>query len=375
MHGGFKFLVVSGYLVAAGCANHTGKLEVRAIPDPATNLRAGSGDLAGAKALLALGSVGLALEGFRKTLRSQPSNAEAMAGIAACYSAMGRYDLAQTNYEAALAQAPQDPKLLMALADSLAAQGKKSEAATARADALRITGAAQASLSPPETVAAVAKPAPVTARQVAEMLVQTERDTAVPSSSVTVRLPPPAPAETARTRSLMAEEGAFSAPTTPTGETGAARRVPASARVPQSAAAHLERLSTGEVALVTTGEPIWKPQFASLMHPKAAVRWVPVQSAAAVRSGVQVLNAARSSRLAARARSLLSDRGWRGIRIGDAPQVRASSIVYYPADRRTLGRRLAAQFGIHALVVREAGGVVVLLGRDAAGLKAVQRRG
>src|SRR5437868_15278773 len=106
MHGGFKVLMVSGCLIAAGCVTDTGELQVRAMPDPGAKLRAGGGDLAQAETLLALGSVGLALEGFRKTLRDQPSNAEAMAGIGACYAAMGRYDLAETNYEAALAQAP-----------------------------------------------------------------------------------------------------------------------------------------------------------------------------------------------------------------------------------------------------------------------------
>ena len=142
----------------------------------------------------------------------------------------------------------------------------------------------------------------------------------------------------------------------------------------QTAAPRLERLSTGEVALVTTARPIWQPQLAARARTKATLQWVPIQSAAA-RTGIQVLNAARSGGLAARARTVLFDRGWRGVRIGDAPQVRASSIVYYPADRSTLGRRLAAQFGIHMLLARESGGLIVLLGRDAAGLKAAQRRG
>jgi tetratricopeptide (TPR) repeat protein len=353
MHGGFKVLVVNGCLIAAGCVTDTGKLQVRAIPDEATSLRTGSGDLAQAKALLALGSVGLALEGFRKTLRGQPSNAEAMAGIAACYAAMGRYDLAQTNYEAALAQAPQDPKLLMALGDSLAAQGKYAEAATARADAARTTAASSPNTS---TKAAVAEPAPPTVARLADILMQTVGRMADPSSSVTVRLPPARPVETVKPRPLNSEEIASSAPTA-------------------QIARRLERLSAGEVALVTTGKPIWQPQFVSRTRPKATVRWVPIQSAAVVRTGIQVLNAARSGGLAARARSLLSDRGWRGIRIGDAPQVRAISIVYYPADGSMLGRRLAAQFGIHTLLARETGGVVLLLGRDAAGLKAAQRRG
>jgi tetratricopeptide (TPR) repeat protein len=350
--------MMSGCLIAAGCATHTRTVQVRAIPDQSAKLRAGAGDLAQAKALLALGSVGLALEGFRKTLRDQPTNAEAMAGIGACYAAMGRYDLAQTNYEAALAQAPHNTNLLMALADSLAAQGKISDAATARADAVRITGALSANMSPAEPAVAVAEPSRPTVPRPPKMLVHSSGPLAVPSSSVTVRLPPPArAAETVRTRPLNSEKIASSAPTA------------------QTAAPRLERLSTGEVALVTTREPLWQAQLASRTRLNSTVRWVPIQNAAAARTGIQVLNAARSGGLAARARNVLFGRGWRGIRIGDASQVRASSIVYFPAGRSMLGRSLAAQFGIHMLQARDTGGVVVLLGRDAAGLKATQRRG
>jgi tetratricopeptide (TPR) repeat protein len=367
--------MMSGCLIADGCVTDTGKLQIRAIPDQAAKPGTGAGDLAQAKALLALGSVGLALESFRKTLRDQPSNAEAMAGIGACYAAMGRYDLAQTSYEAALAEAPQDPKLLMALADSLDAQGKNSEAAMARADALRITGASLPNRSQRETAAVVTEPEPATVARLAEMPVQTVGRTAVASSSVTVRLPSARPAETVRAWPLKTEEVVSFVPTMPIADPGAAGRALATARVAQTAAPRLERLSSGEVALVTTAQPIWLAQLLSRRRPTATVRWVPIQSAAAARTGIQVLNAARSGGLAARARNVLFDRGWRGIRIGDAPQARASSIVYYPAERRALGRSLAAQFGIHMLLARDAGGVVVLLGRDAAGLKAAQRRG
>lgn len=374
MNRGLKVLMMSGYLITAGCVTDTGKLQVRAIPDPTASPRNGSGDLARAKAQLALGSVGLALEGFRKTLRDQPSNAEAMAGIGACYAAMGRYDLAQANYEAALAQAPQDSRLLVALADILDAQGKSSEAATARADALGTTRAVPPNKPPQNTAAAVAEPTSPTISRVAEMLMQTVNRMAVPPSSVTVRLPQARPAQVVRARPLKAEEVASFA-VTPVADTPAARRALAIARVAQTAAPRLERLSAGEVALVTTAQPIWKAQLVSGERPNARVRWIPIQTAAATPSMVQVLNAARSGGLAARARSALFDRGWRGIRIGDAPQVRAHSIVYYPANRSKLGRSLAAQFGIQMALARAGGGVVVLLGRDAAGWKAPQRRG
>jgi aspartyl-tRNA(Asn)/glutamyl-tRNA(Gln) amidotransferase subunit A len=81
-------------------------------------------------------------------------------------------------------------------------------------------------------------------------------------------------------------------------------------------------------------------------------RWVPIQNASGS-SGIKILNAARYARLAATARTVLVGRGWRGITIGDASQVRKASMIWYPADRVVLGRRLAAQFGIRTLIARD----------------------
>jgi hypothetical protein len=58
------------------------------------------------------------------------------------------------------------------------------------------------------------------------------------------------------------------------------------------------------------------------------------------------------------------DRGWRKIEIGDAPQIRESSLVLYPANRRILGRSLAAQFGYRSAVSNDIKELVVLVGRD-----------
>src|SRR5437868_14264096 len=103
MRGGTKTLLITACASMAACAANTGKLEVRAIADPAAKLRNGAGDVSHANALLAFGSTGLALEEFRKIAREQPTNADAMAGIAACYVIRGRYDVAESRYEAALA--------------------------------------------------------------------------------------------------------------------------------------------------------------------------------------------------------------------------------------------------------------------------------
>jgi hypothetical protein len=170
---GGKVLFVGACFVASGCAS-TQNVQVRAIPDPSAKMRYSGGVLAEARAQLAFNSVGLALETFRKLQREQPNNPEVFAGIAACYAAMGRYDLERANYEFALAYAPHDPALLSALASSLDRQGETDRAAKIR-----------------QEIALLA--APPAAAQVA--VAQREGTNLVPMAvphlgSVTVKLPP-----------------------------------------------------------------------------------------------------------------------------------------------------------------------------------------
>ena len=96
-------------------ALQTQSVKVRAIADPAAKVRFSGGLLGEARAQLALGDVGTALETFRTLARQEPENPEVYAGIAACYAAMGRYDIARQNYEFALAYAPNDPALMAPL--------------------------------------------------------------------------------------------------------------------------------------------------------------------------------------------------------------------------------------------------------------------
>lgn len=135
---------------------------------------------------------------------------------------------------------------------------------------------------------------------------------------------------------------------------------------PPKAGARLERLSLNEVALVTSGAPQWQPKLVAQGPRSATVRFVPLQRPDVRMAAVRLLNAARFRGLAARTRSYLVDRGWRSLAIGDADSVRARSVVLYPASMRTLGRRVAAQFGFTARPVSEARQITVLLGRDAA---------
>jgi hypothetical protein len=158
-------------------------------------------------------------------------------------------------------------------------------------------------------------------------------------------------------------------------------------------APHMERMSNGEVALITNSGPVWMAQSAprkskpreptrtdravailNLAQAKAATRpalatnalhWVPLRYASAS-TNVQILNAARKDGLAARTRVALLSHGWRKIGIGNARSVRQRSVVLYAPARVVMARRLAAHFGCKAIKVQGVQNVVVLLGRDAA---------
>jgi len=147
----------------------------------------------------------------------------------------------------------------------------------------------------------------------------------------------------------------------------------------------------GEVALLTRAAPAWRTEVVARTEHSVTARFVPLNGAlassgparfvplrtvmAASRANVRLLNAARHQGLAARTRHALIDRGWRRIAIGDAGQVRARSIVLYPAGRQALGRRVAAQFGFASAINRDSDEVLVLLGRDAASLSFGRARG
>jgi Flp pilus assembly protein TadD len=337
-----KALLACAVLAGAGCTAGASDIQVRALADPAAKLGTGNARIAEARAQLALGNVALALEGFRKAVREQPGSVAAYSGMAACYDAMGRYDLSRVNYEAALALAPNDAPLLTTFALSLETQGKRTEAAAVRQEVARLASASDA-LDRPDLSETVA---------VAESMVAA-------GPSVTVALPPARPVEAAAPAAMLSAP-ALAQTSVALGATEGPR---------------LERLSPGVVALITTDEPVWQSKVVAHTAQSTTVRWVPLASASSrARPNIRLLNAARFQGLAARTRGYLHDRGWRRIEIGDADQVRDRSIVFYPASRRTTGRSLAAQFGF-ASAVREGDSLVVLLGRDAAGLKAVQTHG
>jgi tetratricopeptide (TPR) repeat protein len=330
---GGRILLICGAVAIAGCA--TKQLEVRSIADPGAKFRDGGGQVAEARALLAMGSAGLALEAFRKLQREQPTNPEVYAGIAACYAEMGRHDLERKNLEAALAFAPKSPKLLNGLASSLDVQGEHAEAAEVRQEA-KLTASPKFSVS----------------------ILQKQQD--LPSTpqlaSVTVKLPPPRPVTL---KSLPPPHDIVAA----AGQVSQER---------SSNGPRLERLSSGEVALVTTGKALWASAPTSRSRASAAVQWQPLTKGVE-HANIRLLNAARRQGLAARTRQSLLDRGWRDIRIGDASRVRRESVVFYSAGQEGMARRLAAHFDCKAVRVEKAGALVVLLGRELTASKAIRR--
>jgi tetratricopeptide (TPR) repeat protein len=333
MRGGQTFLIGSAVLALAGCSSGPGQVEVRALADPAAKLGAGSERLAEARGQLVLGNVGLAIEGYRAALREQPDSVEAMRGLAAAYDAMGRTDLSRQYYEAALAVAPHDAKSLNAFAASLEGQGSRTQAAQLRSEA------AQASAKPAAAVVAMAAPVPPVAPVV----------TASAGQSVTIALPPPRPASTPKAQPIARAAVQFDGP-------------------------RLQRLSLGEVALLTAGEPAWQSMVTARTTRSTTVHWVALNDSN-TRPNIRLLNAARTQGLAARTRDYLLALGWRKIEIGDADEVRDSTVVMYPAGRQSTGRSLAAQFGVRAGTVQQGQMLVVLLGRDAAASRIAQSRG
>ncbi len=268
MKKGISIVTLGLAIAAAACT--TNEIEVRSIKQPLaagrqpTDFRVAEGH-----SQLALGNVGLAIEAYRKALREQPDSMEALVGIATCYDRMGRFDLSRRNYELALALQPANTDLYLLFAQSLELQGKRDDAARVKSELAARVVAPEAPREVPGSVPVLPPP---------------------PAPSVTVAL---APSRSA----LVAVE-------------------------PAPAGVRLERLSMGEVALVTRPEPRWEG--------RAIVRTATsttIQFEKNTAPEVTLLNAARVQGLAARTAPI-----WR----------RAGSPAQRLAMRRWSGRRASS---------------------------------
>ena len=291
-------------LFAAGCSD-TGKLDIRSVGDASFTARAGSDQLSLAAGELAIGNVGLALESYRRALRDDPKSVDALIGIGVCYDHMGRFDLSRRAYEQALAIAPGDQKLYQALAASLDAQGLAAEAGAVQREAAARRGTALA-------------PAMTADGSVASFF----KSAALPAPTVTVMLPPPRPAANSH-RSVR-----------------------------------LERLSLGEVALLTSPNSPWAAHQLA-----AAPRWKTIRSGRGLE--MVVLNAARVAGVAARARDYLARRGFAAARIGDAAAISRHSVIRFAPTQRAQAMRIAAQFPFATPVAVASGPLTLVVGRDA----------
>jgi len=184
--------------------------------------------------------------------------------------------------------------------------------------------------------------------------------------SVTIKLPParpvevPIPATTAKPVPVAMAAATDLPPLMPY-----ARPVPKPAVVEEQGP-RLERLSMGEIGLITAQGPMWRTTTVARNDQSTTVRFVPLRQASLLPVKVRLLNAARVNRLAARTRNWLTAKGWQGLAIGDAATTRTRSMIYYPMSKRALARRLSAQFGF-AMKPRSYGSqITVLLGTDAA---------
>ena len=377
MRRGARNLGYTALWLIAACDTTQPELTIRSTGKPLPSMAGPvSARVADGRAQLALGNVALALETFRRAVREEPRNIDAITGLAASYDRMGRFDVSRRHYEAALAVEPGNRQVLASFAASLDAQGKAGEAAAVRSeirqrgDAVRT--AARAGQSPhgapagrsaiPEEAAVMlAAPDPVEA---AAPLVEARALPVAAAPVLSTSTFPTAPAREV-TVMLAAPRPLAAAPTPP------AAAVPAQARL--DGGPRLERTSLAEVVLVTRrAEPLLKSAASQPVGTASAVRFVPL-SAARDRVAVRVINAARVDRLAATTRSLIVRRGWSNVTIGNAAAIRARSIVLYPAALRAAARRLAAQLGLRSAPRAGRGEVTVLLGRDATLL--VRRRG
>jgi hypothetical protein len=135
--------------------------------------------------------------------------------------------------------------------------------------------------------------------------------------------------------------------------------LPPAREVADASIARLERLSSGEVALVTGGKSPWAAHQIA-----AGPRSTTVQFAR--RDAMVVLNGARIAGIAARTRDYLATRGFAGAQIGDARTPHAQSLIKYPSAARARAVRIAAQFAVAPRLEASDGPLTLIVGRDAA---------
>lgn len=274
---------------------------------------------------LRLGNVALALEGFRRASREDPANTAALIGMARCYDQMGRSDLSRQNFEKALALQPRDESILASFEASLLKAGATAEAAKLRRE-------------------------------------QAERSVSRPTSGVSLA------------QSIRAMDEASASILTAGGVAFWAPLVALAERfIPSRTGPRLERTGIGEMKLVTSKAPQWKPltaMAAVTRAPRAASVGSP---AAAQPIRVTILNAGSVEGAAARTRTRLQQLGWSSIAIANAARALDRTELQYPASLAKEGKKLARQLKVpvQARPTETLDRIVLRLGRDVSAAKPI----
>lgn len=113
-----------------GCATSPGLSGIRPVGDVAV----GQTSVAAGNALIERGQYGLAIAAYRRVLRIDPANSQALEGLAIGYELLGRADLADRYYQEALALAPRNSRIYQNFAAFLRAQRRDADAARLMAD-------------------------------------------------------------------------------------------------------------------------------------------------------------------------------------------------------------------------------------------------
>jgi tetratricopeptide (TPR) repeat protein len=299
---------------AIGCTHS--KLAVRSLPVPESASTADEASLAKGRMLFARGEFALAADAFQKAARYDPKSADAYNGLAASYDQLGRYDLSRRYYELALAQSPEDGRVLRNFARSMLRQGDQLAARKliAEAAALEHDGTSQA--------AGQAQPQPSAP---AAPVQQAYADGASPTSVTMSIAPEPLPA---------------AAPVTVANSPSLFQRV---------------------AATVILDAPAPRAAPASVLAQAAA------PAIASSTPHLHIMNAVGRKRQAARMSSYLKQDGWATISTGDSRNKLMRSRILFGAADAAAARKLAATLPFQPRLqrMRNAPAMFLLLGRDA----------
>jgi hypothetical protein len=318
----YVFFVAAAVLGTTACTTSTPNFQIRPVaigsaPKQSTTFA----ELMQARGYLALGSVALALEGYRRVLRTDPANVGAMVGMAECYARMGRPDIASRYSQMALAASSGVRPGASHVAEASRQQSSEAVVPTT-AELGREDGPAAAVASATSNVPTLTLSTAAAAKAMSEL---------------DVTLMPPA-----IKRSLL-DRATGSAP-----------------------AMRLQRISAQEVVLLTSTAPIKQADLQSSRALQRAQVASLTRAEPGGRPRLAMLNAARVPGLAARTREAFKAVARGEILIGDAPQVIERTELRYAGDQYAEAQRLSRRLGVPMRRARLPSGRIALwLGRDA----------